>query len=316
MPDSWLTLNCPNATVGLQAAAGSASSGHELCLARYAACVKACDEHLCADAPAGSPAERPPPLFEGQLSQVRSHIFLSFISSFAVVPQACLCRFRISASDSCLTATQCRLRAAALQEADLPPQRRGLEELLALAALRFPAAPEEYPGSAGGGAEPAGAAPAPLPPADLDAALQRGAGAALADIVCCLALSERVVNKCCVQASVPVQACYGILSARTVPLAGMRSCQRRCLGCLYCQSCSCLKGDAVGVWPELEEAIAASLADAEAGGARPGGPPPAAAYAVRALRTEALTAERLAALGGPGVECCVCRRGPRARTIL
>ena len=63
---------------------------------------------------------------------------------------------------------------------------------------------------------------------------------------------------------------------------------------------------------ELEEAIAASLADAEAGGARPGGPPPAAAYAVRALRSEALTAERLAALGGPGVECCVCRRGPCA----
>ena len=61
--------------------------------------------------------------------------------------------------------------------------------------------------------------------------------------------------------------------------------------------------------PELEEAIAASLADADAGGARPGGPPPAAMYAVRALRTEALTAERLVDLGGPGVECCVCRCG-------
>jgi len=58
---------------------------------------------------------------------------------------------------------------------------------------------------------------------------------------------------------------------------------------------------------ELEAAIVASLADAEADGARPGGPPPAAKFAVRALRTEALTAERLDALGGAGVECCVCR---------
>ena len=75
------TLNCPNLAVALQAAAGSASSGHELCLARYAACVKACDEHLCADAPAESPAERPPPLFEGQHSHVRSHMSCSFILS-------------------------------------------------------------------------------------------------------------------------------------------------------------------------------------------------------------------------------------------
>ena len=66
----------------LQAAAGSASSGLELCLARYAACVKTCDEHLCADAPAESPAERPPPLFEGQHSHVRSHVSCSFILSF------------------------------------------------------------------------------------------------------------------------------------------------------------------------------------------------------------------------------------------
>ena len=57
---------------------------------------------------------------------------------------------------------------------------------------------------------------------------------------------------------------------------------------------------------ELEAAIAASLAQAEADGARPGGAPPAAKFAVRALRTEVLTAEGLAALGA-GVECCVCR---------
>ncbi|KAK9819481.1 hypothetical protein WJX81_002292 [Elliptochloris bilobata] len=116
-------------------------------------------------------------------------------------------------------------------EAELPAQRRGLEELLALAALQFPAAPEADADGTEGDSEPTGAAPAPGLPVELDAALQR----------------------------------------------------------------------------ELEEAIAASLADAEADGARPAGPPPAAKFAVRALRTEALTAERLMELGGVGVECCVCR---------
>jgi hypothetical protein len=67
---------------------------------------------------------------------------------------------------------------------------------------------------------------------------------------------------------------------------------------------------------ELEAAIAASLADAEADSARPGGPPPAAKFAVRALRTEALTAERLDALGGAGVECCVCRCAGQAAARL
>jgi hypothetical protein len=56
----------------------------------------------------------------------------------------------------------------------------------------------------------------------------------------------------------------------------------------------------------LEEALRASL---EEGGAAHG-PPPAAKAAVKALARERLTAERLAQLGGDGVQCSVCRRVP------
>ena len=194
-----------------------------------------------------------------------------------------------------------------LQEADLPPQRRGLEELLALAALRFPAAPEADSGSAEVGAEPAGAAPAPepagaapapLPPAELDEALQRGA-------LLSSTILEWSLEKCCASMVCQHTLCHGYCCLETISLS-IDACLCRQHGC------SAPKGKREHVRPELEEAIAASLADAEAGGARPGGPPPAAAYAVRALRTEALTPERLAALGGPGVECCVCRHCPAA----
>jgi E3 ubiquitin-protein ligase AIP2 len=52
----------------------------------------------------------------------------------------------------------------------------------------------------------------------------------------------------------------------------------------------------------LEEALRASLADTRASA----GPPPAGRDAVRALRVETLTPERLASLGA-GVVCAVCR---------
>lgn len=54
----------------------------------------------------------------------------------------------------------------------------------------------------------------------------------------------------------------------------------------------------------LEEALRASLED-DSGGAM--GPPPAAKSAVKALRKEALTPERLQELGGAETECSVCR---------
>ena len=66
--------NFINSAVPLQAVASTAITCHEICLARYAACVKACDEHLSADAPAESPAAALPLLFEGQLSQARGHV--------------------------------------------------------------------------------------------------------------------------------------------------------------------------------------------------------------------------------------------------
>ncbi|KAK9819886.1 hypothetical protein WJX72_003607 [[Myrmecia] bisecta] len=54
----------------------------------------------------------------------------------------------------------------------------------------------------------------------------------------------------------------------------------------------------------LEEALLASMAE---NGERPGGPPPAAKTAVKALVREVLTDERLHQIGGPGVQCAVCR---------
>jgi E3 ubiquitin-protein ligase AIP2 len=57
----------------------------------------------------------------------------------------------------------------------------------------------------------------------------------------------------------------------------------------------------------LNDILAASLAEAEDDGSRPGGPPPAAKHAVAALPVEEVTAERLTELGGPGTECPVCR---------
>ena len=58
----------------------------------------------------------------------------------------------------------------------------------------------------------------------------------------------------------------------------------------------------------LEEALIASLADAEgAGGAAA---PPASKHAVKSLVREQLSAQRLQQLGGEGTECAVCRSEP------
>ena len=56
----------------------------------------------------------------------------------------------------------------------------------------------------------------------------------------------------------------------------------------------------------LEEALIASLAEAEgANGAT--GAPPASKHAVKSLVRERLTEQRLQQLGGDGTECAVCR---------
>ncbi|DBB00685.1 TPA: hypothetical protein ACH3X3_002358 [Trebouxia sp. C0006] len=56
----------------------------------------------------------------------------------------------------------------------------------------------------------------------------------------------------------------------------------------------------------LEEALIASLADAE--GANPAaGAPPASKHAVKSLVREKLSGERLQQLGGAGTQCAVCR---------
>lgn len=56
----------------------------------------------------------------------------------------------------------------------------------------------------------------------------------------------------------------------------------------------------------LEEALVASLADAEAEGAAASAPP-AAKHIVKALVRETLTEERLEQLGGAETQCAVCR---------
>lgn len=56
----------------------------------------------------------------------------------------------------------------------------------------------------------------------------------------------------------------------------------------------------------LEEALAASLADAETEGAGATAPP-AAKHVVMALVRETLTEERLEQLGGADTQCAVCR---------
>lgn len=59
----------------------------------------------------------------------------------------------------------------------------------------------------------------------------------------------------------------------------------------------------------LEEALIASLADAE--GANPSaGAPPASKHAVKSLVREKLSEERLQQLGGAGTQCAVCRSAP------
>jgi hypothetical protein len=59
----------------------------------------------------------------------------------------------------------------------------------------------------------------------------------------------------------------------------------------------------------LEEALIASLADAE--GANPAaGAPPASKHAVKSLVREKLNGERLQQLGGAGTQCAVCRSAP------
>jgi len=59
----------------------------------------------------------------------------------------------------------------------------------------------------------------------------------------------------------------------------------------------------------LEEALIASLADAE--GANPAaGAPPASKHAVKSLVREKLSGERLQQLGGAGTQCAVCRSAP------
>lgn len=69
----------------------------------------------------------------------------------------------------------------------------------------------------------------------------------------------------------------------------------------------------MSTFPGLNDILAASLAEAQDDGSRPGGPPPAAKHAVAALPVEEVTAERLTELGGPGTECPVCRY---ARTMV
>ena len=56
----------------------------------------------------------------------------------------------------------------------------------------------------------------------------------------------------------------------------------------------------------LEEALIASLAEAE-GGAGASGAPAASKHAVKSLLREHLTEQRLQQLGGSGTECAVCR---------
>lgn len=56
----------------------------------------------------------------------------------------------------------------------------------------------------------------------------------------------------------------------------------------------------------LEEALIASLADAE-GGDGATGAPAASKHAVKSLVREQLTEQRLQQLGGSGTECAVCR---------
>lgn len=56
----------------------------------------------------------------------------------------------------------------------------------------------------------------------------------------------------------------------------------------------------------LEEALAASLADADGQGTAATAPP-AAKHAVKALVRETLSADRLEQLGGTETQCAVCR---------
>lgn len=59
----------------------------------------------------------------------------------------------------------------------------------------------------------------------------------------------------------------------------------------------------------LEEALIASLADAEGGNASAAAPP-ASKHAVKSLVREQLSEERLQQLGGTGTQCAVCRYVP------
>ena len=55
-------------------------------------------------------------------------------------------------------------------------------------------------------------------------------------------------------------------------------------------------------------ALAEALAESEAmTGQQPGHKPPASKHAVKALTREKLSAQRLRQLGGPDVQCSVCR---------
>ena len=56
----------------------------------------------------------------------------------------------------------------------------------------------------------------------------------------------------------------------------------------------------------LEEALVASLADAETDAA-PAGAPPASKHVVKSLVRETLTDSRLEQLGGAETQCAVCR---------
>ena len=57
-------------------------------------------------------------------------------------------------------------------------------------------------------------------------------------------------------------------------------------------------------------ALAEALAESEAmTGQQPGHKPPASKHAVKALTREKLSAQRLKQLGGPDVQCSVCRWG-------
>lgn len=68
-------------------------------------------------------------------------------------------------------------------------------------------------------------------------------------------------------------------------------------------------GPSIFVDAGLEEALIASLADAEGGNASAAAPP-ASKHAVKSLVREQLSEERLQQLGGTGTQCAVCRYVP------